>query len=55
MAHQAPEEHTMKFRETAFFHELVAVVVGTVLAVASFAFIAIPLSIAPTTVVLHLT
>lgn len=45
----------MKFRETVFFHELVAVVVGTVMAVASFTFLAIPFSMEPTMAVLHLT
>lgn len=45
----------MKFRETAFCNQLVGVIVGTVLAVASLAFLAIPFSMAPTTVVLHLT
>lgn len=45
----------MKFRETVFYHELVGVIVGTVLAVAGLSFLAIPFSMAPTSVVLHLT
>ncbi|HPR06514.1 MAG TPA: hypothetical protein PK620_12490 [Denitromonas sp.] len=45
----------MKFRQTAFFHELVAVVTGSVLAVATVAFLTLPHSIAASAVMQHLT
>jgi len=45
----------VKLRETEFFQQFAAVVGGIFLAVASFAFLAIPLSIAPTEIVRHLT
>jgi len=45
----------VKLRETEFFQQFAAVVGGIFLAVASFAYLAIPLSIAPTEIVRHLT
>ena len=49
------KEPIVKLRETEFFQQFVAVVAGVFLAVASFAFLAIPLSIAPAEIVRHLT
>ncbi len=45
----------MKFRDTAFFRELLAVVLGSGLLIASFTFVAVPYSLGPSSVVLHLT
>ncbi|MCZ4305726.1 hypothetical protein O4G98_13355 [Zoogloeaceae bacterium G21618-S1] len=45
----------MKFRQTAFSRELLAVVTGTMLAVATVAFFTLPYSIAPSIVLQHLT
>lgn len=45
----------MKFRQTVFFRQLVAVVTGTVLSVATVAFLTLPDNIAPAAVQQHLT
>lgn len=45
----------MKFRDTIFFRELLAVVVGSGLMIASFTFVAVPYSLGSANVVLHLS
>ena len=45
----------MKLRETVFFKQIVAVIVGTLLAVSSYAFVSIPLTIASSGAVQHLS
>ncbi|MFV5215152.1 hypothetical protein ACLIIZ_15650 [Azonexus caeni] len=45
----------MKFRDTVFFRELLAVILGSGLLIASFTFVAVPYSLGPANVVLHLT
>jgi hypothetical protein len=52
---RAPKEQTMKFRDTVFFRELLAVILGSGLLIASFTFVAVPYSLGPANVVLHLT
>ncbi|HJV25152.1 MAG TPA: hypothetical protein VJ673_05670 [Aromatoleum sp.] len=44
----------MKLRETVFFKQLVAVIVGTVLVVSTSAFVSIPLSLAASGAATHL-
>lgn len=57
MARQAPKEFIMKFSETVFFHQMLAIVVGIGLLIGSFSFVAIPFSLAPaaSAVIVHLT
>jgi hypothetical protein len=45
----------MKLRETLFFKQIVAVIVGTLLVVSSYAFVSIPISLAPSGAVQHLS
>ena len=45
----------MKFSQTVFCHELLAVITGSVLAVATVAFLTLPYSLAARTVMSHLT
>ena len=45
----------MKLRQTVFFKQIIAVIVGTLLAVSSYAFVSIPLTLASAGTAQHLS
>ena len=50
-----PELNQMKLHQTLFFRQFTAVLAGLLLALGTFAFVAIPVLTAPASVVRHLT